>query len=77
MDFDPTFRTVKEAEDFGSAYIADEDPGTYFKVAPASLGRFRVDFYEADGYHINQEAPRLSVGGTVVAPRPQSHPHLG
>lgn len=75
--FDPTFATVEEAEGFGTAYVADEEPGAYFKVVPAPRGRFRVDLYEADGYHINREAPRLSVGGTVVAPRPQSHPHLG
>ncbi len=46
----------QDAYEFGAEYVKDEAPGAYFTVNPDGVrGRFRVDFFEADGYQINQK----------------------
>ncbi len=51
-----SFPTEEDAKEFGTEYVKDEEPGSYFTVKPeGGTGRFRLDLFEADGYQINRK----------------------
>ena len=74
LEFD--FRTLTDAQAFGTEYVADE-PGSYFTIDERPNGRFYVNLFEEDGYQINRAAPKVICTSSVIAPRPMAHAHLG